>query len=124
MYGSANGGANLPGHVLSAIVNPASSTSPVWQDLTLGPVANDSHALNKFGMDISSIFIDPHDTTGKTVYVTVGGSRKLIGRDPGGLPHHRWRGALDGSDCQSSRDPCQQPGRGPAGRRYGLYCHR
>jgi hypothetical protein len=74
MYGSANGGANLPGHVLSAIVNPSLSGSPVWQDLTLGPVANDSNSMNKFGMDISSIFIDPHDTTGNTAYVTVEGA--------------------------------------------------
>jgi Cep192 domain 4/Abnormal spindle-like microcephaly-assoc'd, ASPM-SPD-2-Hydin len=74
MYGSANGGANLPGHVLSATVNPVSSSSPVWQDLTLSPVANDSNSLNKFGMDISSIFIDPHDSTGNTAYVTVEGA--------------------------------------------------
>jgi hypothetical protein len=73
MYGSANGGAILPGHVLTAIVNPASSTAPVWQDVTLGPVANDSNSMNKFGMDISSIFIDPSDATGETVYLTVEG---------------------------------------------------
>jgi len=29
--------------------------------------------MNAFGMDISSIFIDAHDATGKTVYVTVAG---------------------------------------------------
>jgi hypothetical protein len=74
MYGSANGGANLSGHVLSAIVNPASSGQPAWRDLTLGPVANDINSLNKFDMDISSIFIDPHDATGNTAYVTVEGA--------------------------------------------------
>jgi hypothetical protein len=74
MYGSANGGADLPGHVLSATINPTSSSSPVWQDLTLGPVANDSNSMNYFGMDVSSIFIDPHDTTGNTAYVTVEGA--------------------------------------------------
>ena len=74
MYGWASGGARLSGHVLSAIVNPASGTSPLWQDLTLGPVANDSNSMNKFGMDISSIFIDSHDTTGNTAYVTVEGA--------------------------------------------------
>jgi hypothetical protein len=72
-YGSASGGANLAGHVLSALVDPASSALPVWQDLTLSPVANDNDALNKYGMDISSIFIDPHDTTGNTAYLTVEG---------------------------------------------------
>lgn len=74
MYGSANGGVNLPGHVLSATVNPASSGQPVWHDLTLGPVANDINSLNKFGLDISSIFIDSHDATGNTAYVTVEGT--------------------------------------------------
>ncbi len=29
--------------------------------------------MNHYGLDISSIFIDPHDTTGQTVYVTVAG---------------------------------------------------
>ena len=72
-YGSANGGATLPGHVLSAIFNPSSSAAPVWTDLTLNPVSNDSNTLNYYGLDISSIFIDPHDPTGKTVYVTVAG---------------------------------------------------
>jgi len=73
MYGSASGSAKLPGHVWSATVNPAGSSSPVWQDLTLNPVGNDTLAMNTFGMDISSIAIDPHDTTGKTVYVTLEG---------------------------------------------------
>ena len=75
MYSSADGGANLAGHVLSAVVNPASSALPVWQDLTLNPVVNDSDSLNKFGMDISSIFIDRHDATGNTAYITVAGAR-------------------------------------------------
>jgi hypothetical protein len=37
MHGWANGGANLAGHVLSAIVNPASGNPPDWQDLALSP---------------------------------------------------------------------------------------
>ncbi len=72
MYSSANGGANLPGHVLSATVN-AGGASPVWQDLTFNPVRNDSVAMNAYGYDISSIVIDTHDTTGNTVYATVEG---------------------------------------------------
>jgi hypothetical protein len=71
MYGSANEGATLPGHVLSAIFNPSASTPPTWTDLT--PVSSDTGALNYYGLDISSIFIDPHDPTGKTLYVTVAG---------------------------------------------------
>ncbi len=74
MYGAATFGANLAGHVLTAIVNPAAGTMPSWQDLTLNPVSNDSAAFNRYGMDVSSIFVDPHDATGMTVYVTVEGA--------------------------------------------------
>jgi len=91
MYGSLSGGANLPGHVLSAVVNPASAAAPTWKDVTLGPVKNDVNSMNYYGMDISSIYIDPHDTTGNTVYVTVEGAdaqklmiRILYGSTDGG----------------------------------------
>ena len=40
MYGSVDGGANVAGHVLRAMVTPGGSM-PVWQDLTLNPVSND-----------------------------------------------------------------------------------
>ncbi len=73
MYGAASNGSNLPGHILSATLNPASGVAPVWQDLTLNPVVNDTHALNAFNFDISSVTIDTHDPTGNTVYVTVAG---------------------------------------------------
>jgi hypothetical protein len=73
MYGSADGGSLLPGHVFSAIQNAVSGSWSAWQDLTLNPVTNDNHAMNSYGLDISSIFIDPHDATGSTVYVTVEG---------------------------------------------------
>ncbi|MGA3082135.1 MAG: choice-of-anchor D domain-containing protein [Terracidiphilus sp.] len=78
MYGSANGGANLPGHVLSAVFNTASGTTGTWTDLTLNPVTNDTNALNYYGLDISSIFIDPHDPTGNTVYITVAGIPSVL----------------------------------------------
>jgi hypothetical protein len=73
MAGSLDGGANKAGHIFSAIFNPASSTAPVWQDLTLNPVSNDTLGFNLYGFDISSISIDPHDTSGNTVYATVEG---------------------------------------------------
>jgi hypothetical protein len=73
MYGAADGGANLAGHVLSATLNASTGAWSAWHDLTLNPVTNDSHTLNFYGYDISSIFIDSHDMTGKTVYVTVEG---------------------------------------------------
>jgi hypothetical protein len=74
MYGEANGGGTLPGHVLSATYNSASGTWSAWTDVTaLNAVSNDTHPMNYYGLDISSIFIDPHDSTGQTVYVTVAG---------------------------------------------------
>jgi hypothetical protein len=73
MYGSLNGAATLPGHVLSAIINPQTTSMPVWQDLTFDTVTNSPHALNLYGLDISSIVVDSHDPTGMTVYVTVEG---------------------------------------------------
>ena len=72
MYGSATNGSLLPGHVLSAVFNPASGIT-TWNDLTVNPVTNDGHALNYYGLDISSIAIDGHDPTGNTVYITVEG---------------------------------------------------
>jgi len=74
LYGTTNGGAALPGHVLSAIFNPSSSAMPTWTDLT--PQSTNTGALNYYGFDISSIYIDPHDLTGKTVYVAVEGFPK------------------------------------------------
>jgi hypothetical protein len=75
MYGAADGGAILAGHVFGATISASSSTSPAWPDLTLNPVTEPAGeiAMNAYGWDISSIFIDPHDTTGQTVYVTVEG---------------------------------------------------
>jgi Abnormal spindle-like microcephaly-assoc'd, ASPM-SPD-2-Hydin len=78
MYGAATYGANLPGHVLSATIDPTSSATPVWNDLTLNPVVGDSHALNYYNFDISSVTIDTHDATGNTVYVTVEGTESPL----------------------------------------------
>jgi hypothetical protein len=79
MYGSANGGAALPGHVLSATYNSATGAWSAWTDVTaLNAVTNDTHAMNYYGFDISSLFIDPHDTSGQTVYATVAGISSLL----------------------------------------------
>jgi len=71
-YGNLDGGSTMAGHVLNATMN-ASGTWSDWNDLTFNPVENDIQAMNLYGLDISSIFVDPADTTGKTVYVTVQG---------------------------------------------------
>jgi hypothetical protein len=78
MYGTLDGGALLAGHVLKANYNPAGSAMPTWQDLTLKPVVNDQFRLNYYGLDVSSIFIDPHDPSGKTVYITVEGAEDSL----------------------------------------------
>jgi hypothetical protein len=60
--------------VRSATYNKATGSWSGWADVTaLNPVSNDTRTMNYYGLDISSIFIDPHDTTGHTVYVTVAG---------------------------------------------------
>ena len=73
MYGATDWGGNLAGHVLRAAL-PPNGAEPVWVDVTLNPVVNDSpNGMNAYGYDISSIFVDSHDATGNTVYVTVEG---------------------------------------------------
>jgi hypothetical protein len=75
MEGAQNDGANLSGHVLSAIVNPSANGSPTWNDLTESPVLNDTQRLNPYGFAISSVTIDSHDSTGNTVFATVEGMK-------------------------------------------------
>lgn len=71
-YSALNGGGTLPGHVLTATMGASGVWSP-WSDLTLNPVTNNIIPFNLYGLDISSLTIDPHDTTGNTIYVTVAG---------------------------------------------------
>jgi hypothetical protein len=71
-FSGLNGGGTLPGHVLTATMSPSGVWSS-WTDLTLNPVTNNIIPFNLYGLDISSLAIDPHDTTGNTVYVTVAG---------------------------------------------------
>ena len=73
MYGPLDGGATLAGHVLTTTYDPSNPGMPTWQDLTFNPVVNDQNGFNYLGFGISSIFIDSHDPTGNTVYVTISG---------------------------------------------------
>lgn len=73
MYGAFDGGGTLAGHILKTTYNPSKSGMPTWQDLTFNPVVNNQNSFNYFGLDISSIFVDPHDNQGNTVYVTITG---------------------------------------------------
>ena len=72
-------GGRLAGHVLVAIIDTSSSAMPVWSDLTFSTVANDTVAgFNFYGLGISSVVIDPHNSTGKTIYVTVEGVSEVM----------------------------------------------
>ena len=73
MFGSLNGGAILGGHILKATLVPEATSQPQWSDLTLSPVANSQLSFNRYGRDVSSIYVDPHDSSGNTVYATVAG---------------------------------------------------
>jgi Abnormal spindle-like microcephaly-assoc'd, ASPM-SPD-2-Hydin len=76
MAGLFDGGATVPGRIFTASVTSSSGSSTTWVDLFHRPVANGGSANGQFnpgGFDISSIYVDPHDPTGQTVYATVQG---------------------------------------------------
>jgi len=72
MAGAQDGGGAVPGHLFSAKVS-STGTVGSWTDLSYSPVVNGVLAFNAFGEDVSGIYVDPHDTTGQTVYVTISG---------------------------------------------------
>ena len=64
-----------PGHVFTQTI-PANPAGPVtWADLTENPVTNTSNQtrFNPDGYGISSLYADPHDATGMTVYAGIDG---------------------------------------------------
>jgi hypothetical protein len=73
MFGSLNGGGILGGHILKTTFNPGGTSQAGWSDLTFNPVANSQKRFNQYGFDVSSIYIDPHDTSGNTAYITIAG---------------------------------------------------
>jgi hypothetical protein len=77
MAGIFDGGGLIPGHIFTATVNSASQVSNTkWADRYPSPVTNRGSGGPQFDPDeyaISSIYPDPHDPTGQTVYVTVQG---------------------------------------------------
>ena len=75
MAGLLDGGAAVPGHIYSASVPSNPAQMPAWTDLSTSPITNPGSAsqFNPGAFDISSIYVDPHDTTGQTVYVTIQG---------------------------------------------------
>ncbi|WP_263355842.1 choice-of-anchor D domain-containing protein [Acidicapsa ligni] len=72
MAGQEDGGGVVAGHVFMATVSATGVVSG-WTDLSLAGVTNTQLAFNAFGMDVSSLYADPHDATGGTVYATIAG---------------------------------------------------
>jgi hypothetical protein len=64
------GGSLVAGHLFSATL-AANGTLSSWTDLAYSPVLNSGLAFNPFNYDISSIYVDPHDVTGSTVYAAI-----------------------------------------------------
>jgi hypothetical protein len=76
MAGALDGGGKVGGHVFATTAANAASSVTAWTDLAGSPVTNDGvggGVFNAAGFDISSVAVDPHDTTGMTVYATVMG---------------------------------------------------
>jgi hypothetical protein len=76
MAGGIDGGGTLGGHVFGTLAAGTDGGTTAWTDLAGTNVTNDpadAGVFNPGAFDISSVVVDPHDTTGKTVYVTAMG---------------------------------------------------
>ncbi|MHB8302261.1 MAG: choice-of-anchor D domain-containing protein [Acidobacteriaceae bacterium] len=70
------GGASVGGHVFSTQTANTANGTTQWTDLARNPVTNEqsySGVFNPYIFDVSSLYVDPHDTTGNTVYATIQG---------------------------------------------------
>lgn len=77
LAGAGDGAVTNAGHVLTALITPSSvAASTTWHDVTSSTVSNDQTDSQKFNlaqMRVSSIALDPTDTSGNTIYVTIAG---------------------------------------------------
>ena len=71
MAGPSVGGV-VAGHVFGGVA-PAAGGAATWTDLALSPVTNSGLGFNPSGLEVSSLYVDPHDGTGQTVYATIAG---------------------------------------------------
>ncbi len=74
--GGGAGAGSVAGHVFTTVAGGTASPSTSWTDVGLSLVGNDAANAGRFnpgGFDVSSVAVDGHDATGKTVYVTVMG---------------------------------------------------
>lgn len=73
MAGNGDGGGSVPGHLYTTVFNPATGSISGWTDLALSPVTNSPYGFNPYGYDVAGLTIDPHDTTGQTLYAAIEG---------------------------------------------------
>ena len=76
MAGALDGGRSAGGHVFTMTSAGTAGGSTVWVDSAASVVTNDVGSAGKFnpgGFDVSSLAVDAHDATGRTVYATVMG---------------------------------------------------
>jgi hypothetical protein len=64
LSGSLDGGGSIAGHLFVTTTANTAFTATSWADTALP---------NAGGFDVSSIYVDPHDATGATVYATIMG---------------------------------------------------
>ncbi len=74
MAGTLDGGGSFGGHLFSTTTANTAGSTTAWNDLATSPVTNgQGTSFNAGGFDLSSLAVDPHDTTGNTIYATVMG---------------------------------------------------
>jgi hypothetical protein len=67
-------GLQTGGHLFTTAAANLASNTTVWRDAAIGTVTNDSldnGVFNPGRFDVSSVAVDPHDQTGKTIYATI-----------------------------------------------------
>ena len=70
------GGSSVSGHVFATFAANTANSTQAWTDLALSPVANEQSyggIFNPQRFDVAALYVDPHDTTGNTVYAAVQG---------------------------------------------------
>jgi len=75
MAGTLTGGASAGGHLFVTQAAGTANSTSTWSDVTASPVTTNgvTSTFNPSGYDVSSVYVDPHDATGRTVYVTIKG---------------------------------------------------
>jgi hypothetical protein len=69
LSGVADGGNTFGGRIF--VTTGANLPTAVWTDRTTSAVTNDPAGFNPGQFDVSSISVDPNDSTGQTVYATI-----------------------------------------------------